>query len=801
MKRNHNLLLTFLILSAIQIADAQVKPVNPFLETNPDDVYWDDQFGPTALGGGSDPTVFASLVAGDDIYFAGEFEYAGEKTVNHIVRWDGTNWNALGEGTDGVVMAIAEHNEEIYIGGRFLMAGGDTVNNIAKWDGTHWSALGGGVSGNSWMTTVYALTFIGDDLYAGGKFQNAGSVAAHYIARWDGTQWSDVSGGVTGIVRALTTENNNLYVGGDFTWAGPVAGGTWAYYVARYDGAQWHSLGNGMDKAVYCLGTGNEGIYAGGKFTIAGDAEAHYLARWDGSVWSAVDNGIVPMTDGSPVNALAISGNDLYIGGNFDITIDPYDCLNFAKWDGSSWSGCGYGFLGYQQYTAVHTVGILDDNVYAGGYFTSNSGVSLRDLGRWDGVQWNPVGTGFGNGMDAWVNTMAVMGNDLWVGGRFEHAGDKRASYIARWNGTDWYEPDMGTGYEVRSIMPLGSDLYVVGAFTTVGNQVATGPVVRWDGSTWHAVGQGYHATVYTLTHIGDDIYIGENGAVVKKWDGVQWAIIGTLGGTVEGAYALAVIGDDLYAGGTFNSANGIPANYIAKWDGTQWSALGSGMNGGVKALCVIGSDLYAGGYFTQAGGNDAAHLARWDGSQWWPVGGGLNGSVMSLANIDGELYVGGVFTQAGSMPAVNAARWNGSEWKAFGSGTNECVSAFAKVGEDIYMGGNFQAAGNKSSAFLGRWLKWPVGGQNYSDAVKDKELISVYPNPAIEEITINLTCPSEDPADLLLYTPEGKLLMKKIIPAGTANLRIQTGSLPSGLYLLRFQQRHYSVIRKLIKL
>jgi hypothetical protein len=65
-------------------------------------------------------------------------------------------------------------------------------------------------------------------------------------------------------------------------------------------------------------------------------------------------------------------------------------------------------------------------------------------------------GNGFGNGMDAWVNTMAVMGNDLWVGGRFEHAGNTRASYIARWNGTEWYEPDMGTGYEVRSIMPLG---------------------------------------------------------------------------------------------------------------------------------------------------------------------------------------------------------------------------------------------------------------------------------------------------------------------------------------------------------
>ena len=43
---------------------------------------------------------------------------------------------------------------------------------------------------------------------------------------------------------------------------------------------------------------------------------------------------------------------------------------------------------------------------------------------------------------------------------------------------------------------------------------------------------------------------------------------------------ALAVSGTNLYAGGYFTKAGGVPANYIAKWDGSAWSALGSGTGG-----------------------------------------------------------------------------------------------------------------------------------------------------------------------------------------------------------------------------
>ena len=39
--------------------------------------------------------------------------------------------------------------------------------------------------------------------------------------------------------------------------------------------------------------------------------------------------------------------------------------------------------------------------------------------------------------------------------------------------------------------------------------------------------------------------------------------------------------------------------------------ALGSGMNGEVRALAVSGNDLYAGGYFTTAGGKVSGYIAR----------------------------------------------------------------------------------------------------------------------------------------------------------------------------------------------
>src|SRR5262245_53284145 len=135
--------------------------------------------------------------------------------------------------------------------------------------------------------------------------------------------------------------------------------------------------------------------------------------------------------------------------------------------------------------------------------------------------------------------------------------------------------------------------------------------------------------------------------------------------------YALTAFDDGngpaLYVGGSFRRAGPVGVSHIARWDGTSWSALGSGVGEGtsqsVLALAAFddgsGPALYAGGSFGTAGGAPANRIARWDGASWSPLGTGVSGSseqVSALAVFDdgsgSALYVGGSFTNAGGVSA-----------------------------------------------------------------------------------------------------------------------------------------------------
>ena len=43
----------------------------------------------------------------------------------------------------------------------------------------------------------------------------------------------------------------------------------------------------------------------------------------------------------------------------------------------------------------------------------------------------------------------------------------------------------------------------------------------------------------------------------------------------------------NVYVGGVFTTAGGVPVNGIAKWDGSNWSALGSGFNTGSNCRAI----------------------------------------------------------------------------------------------------------------------------------------------------------------------------------------------------------------------
>ena len=82
--------------------------------------------------------------------------------------------------------------------------------------------------------------------------------------------------------------------------------------VAHWDGAGWRRMGDGLDAAVHAIAIVGDDVYVGGEFTAAdGAVEASRLARWDGTAWSPVDGGVSDSRPGSlaSVRALASDGD------------------------------------------------------------------------------------------------------------------------------------------------------------------------------------------------------------------------------------------------------------------------------------------------------------------------------------------------------------------------------------------------------------------------------------------------------------------------------------------------------------
>ncbi len=726
--------------------------------------------------GVSDP-VYAMTVfddqsgSGPALYAAGSFGFVGGIEANNIARWNGTSWSALGTGLNDWVWALTVFDDgsgggpALYAGGLFYRAGGTFAHGIAKWDGTSWSDVGDGVD-----DVVYALTVFDDGsgggpaLYAGGTFNDAGTVKASGIAKWNGTSWSALDTGVNNVVYALTTFDDGsgggsaLYAGGYFT----TAGGITANNIAKWNGTSWSALGSGMNapgSSVHALTVFDDGsrpaLYAGGHFTTAGGVTANHIAKWDGARWLALGTGM----DGDVV-ALTVfddgggDGPALFAGGAF-ATAGAVTVSMVAKWNGMSWSP-----VGERMESTVMALTVFDDGrgggpaLYAGGFFITASGLPVNFITKWNGSSWSA----FGTGVDNWVSDLAVFddgrggGPALYAGGGFGAASGLEITAIAKWNGTSWSAlgaglTNSGTVYALTVFddgRGGGPALYAGGSFDTAGGTPAA-RIAAWNGTSWSALGAGLNGPPYALTGFDDGsgpaLYAGGGFATaggitvnrIAKWDGTSWSALDSgVSGTFPG-YVNAMTGFDhgsgggpaLYAGGSFDMAGGITVNKIAKWDGTTWSPLVGGMGSGccasVGVLAVFddgsgsGPALYAGGNFTTAGGVTVNNIARWDGTNWTALGGGVSGGGVGSLTVfdDGSgpaLYAGGNFTTAGGVMANRVAKWNGTSWSALDGGMISGSVGDLTVFDDgrgggpaLYAGGFFSVH-NSGDDHVARW-------------------------------------------------------------------------------------------------
>ena len=381
-----------------------------------------------------------------------------DANATYPVRIDPTfsdaNWVSLNpavSGADGGVYAMAlDSGGNVYVGGYFTVMGNIVATNMAKWTGSAWSALGSGING-----AVYALAVSGTNLFAGGSFTAAGGVAANCIAAWNGNAWSALGGsgmsqgmfyGLYGtVVNALAVSGGTLYAGGSFTRAGGVSGVA-ANSIAAWNGSAWSPLGAGMPSGgmVSALAVSGTTLYAAGKFETAGDVTVNHIAAWNGSAWSALGAGMDGLayppwlvTGFYPyVNALAVSGTNLYAGGYFT-KAGGVTANYIAAWNGSAWSALGAGMGG--SYPYVYALAASGTTLYAGGNFTNAAGTAANHIAAWDGSTWSALGSGVGGVTTAtsrpavWALASDGAGH-VFVGGAFSWAGTNVSSSIAQAN-------------------------------------------------------------------------------------------------------------------------------------------------------------------------------------------------------------------------------------------------------------------------------------------------------------------------------------------------------------------------------
>jgi len=273
------------------------------------------------LGAGSTVKVNQLAVdASGKVYATGKLKTPGGVDITGVAMWSGTAWSQLGSGlTDAVNDNITNYSLIVAASNLYVTDGSD----IWKWGGSVWEKLPS-LPGFVAAGDIKALAFDAKNnvLYAAGFMDD--------VFSWNGSSWTALDGAADGpgggVYAAKVDSEGNLYVSGIFP--NPSKPDEDGGRVAKWDGTDWSYLSGGVvgngpvtgTSTIYALATSGTALYVGGNFGNVGGVPANYVAKWGGKEWFPVGSGVASKTGGSDVYALAVSksGNYLYAGGYFD---------------------------------------------------------------------------------------------------------------------------------------------------------------------------------------------------------------------------------------------------------------------------------------------------------------------------------------------------------------------------------------------------------------------------------------------------------------------------------------------------
>jgi hypothetical protein len=479
-------------------------------------------------------------------------------------------------------------NGSLYVGGYYAYIGGQYINALAKADAAT-GAVDTGFNANISGAEVYDMMLIGPSLYCAGQISLANNYGLLKLDKLTGVQDTSFKVNAYGgeeTVYSIDYDGVNIYMGGDFASVNGYAD----QYMSKVDAITGARVGNfkpGAYNIVKAVCLGNAGLLAGGYFQGMNAVKRNSVAKID-AMTGILDPVFKPNVNTtymtSPqVMTMAYSGGSLFVGGYIDY-VDGYSRNNVAKVDkitgelDMSFSPVlSGGYTGGR----VDAIACSGTDVYIGGEFTNAYGQAHTGLVKCNQAT-GAVDPDFNPVLNGSVSALLYDGSSIYCGGNFTSVSITAQPCVAKidaatGNVDTAFNPVLGTNYaSVNSLLIDGQNLFIGGSFTSVNStpRQDAAKLNKNTGALDAAFNFGTAATVLCLAYDGANLYAGGDYSgplTVKRLikcngsTGVVDASFDPGPDASVSALALSYQKTSLHAGGAFDMISLMPQAYYAE--------------------------------------------------------------------------------------------------------------------------------------------------------------------------------------------------------------------------------------------
>ncbi len=389
----------------------------------------------------------------------------------------------------------------------------------------------------------------------------------------------------------------------------------------------------------------------------------------------------------------------------------------------------------------------------------------------------------------------------------------------AMWNGHHWIkmgEPDTAFNHiSFKTIGTFNGDIYSSNPIAGYDNS----SFIKWNGYSWDTISGGStDFSMYEIKQFGDYLYVvgaftecaNESANLIYRFDGEKIEPLVDFFESTPFGLCMEFYKDTLYVGGYFSDYTRDIHSFASVYNHQiHRVSLGLTYETIVEAMCVHDGVLWIGGSFASGnfGVDHQTYLAYYDGEKIHPSPWQPDGRVTALKSYNNELYIAGRFGKIEGVEAHCLAKINDfgyyslnsdtffTKWGQFGSYMPGIVRDMEIWKDTLYITGDFGSIGRDTTlntvAKLNRSLS--------EDAAFLQSEIILYPNPAHDQFILETGTYFNQPASIVIFDAQGRLVMTESWPAGEKRKQVAVENLENGLYLVVVETNEGRVMIKRI--